>query len=672
MSDYHSIAVVILAGMRDFGREAISSRVPVALWPAGGESALKRLLAHLAKQGLKNITICSNGDSTLLAEALDIKSLSELQLVFRDELLPVGTAGSIRDAVNGQEHKLILVLPAAMMRPPDIGLLIEDHRRQESDLTVFFNPGPGKDETRGDAANIYICSSSVLENIPAQGYYDIKEGLISELIRAGKHVHNAVLPQNIGNFRDRQGYLDAIGDYLENAGQADINLKQCHHSDNRIIWKGSGATIEPQAKIYGRVVLLDNVHIETGAVIFGPTIIGRNVSIGKNSVIVNSVLWDDSNVGENCEIQHCLIDYHVCVPSNSVVTGESVEIELQGELSSFLAGLSKVMWDKVELLKMRMLPGFERALPNRLRHQRAVLPWLAAGFILVAFSWSYWPGIKDLLHIWQRSDEYSSGILVPFLAVYVLWSRRRRIAGVQIRPCWWGLPAFVAAQAVRFFGLFFMYGSAERLSVVLSIAALVLLLFGWKLFQKVSPIMLFLFLMLPWPNQVQSAVSLPLQQWATSSAVFCLETAGYAVTRDGNVIHIGQASVAVAEACNGLRMVTAFFVISALVVLLVERPWWEKLVVFVSSLPIALFCNTVRLALTAVAFTILKGEYWEKMFHDFGGYAMMPLALAIVVGEFWFLARLVTVPEKERAAVINRGKRLIGDANRADRSIDYE
>jgi len=206
----------------------------------------------------------------------------------------------------------------------------------------------------------------------------------------------------------------------------------------------------------------------------------------------------------------------------------------------------------------------------------------------------------------------------------------------------------------------------------LSIAALVLLLFGWKLFQKVSPIMLFLFLMLPWPNQVQSAVSLPLQQWATSSAVFCLETAGYAVTRDGNVIHIGQASVAVAEACNGLRMVTAFFVISALVVLLVERPWWEKLVVFVSSLPIALFCNTVRLALTAVAFTILKGEYWEKMFHDFGGYAMMPLALAIVVGEFWFLARLVTVPEKERAAVINRGKRLIGDANRADRSIDYE
>jgi exosortase len=242
--------------------------------------------------------------------------------------------------------------------------------------------------------------------------------------------------------------------------------------------------------------------------------------------------------------------------------------------------------------------------------------------------------------------------LVPFLAVYILWSRREQIAGIEIKPSLWGIPAFIGAQAVRFFGLFFMFGSAERLSIVLSIAALVLLLFGWEFFRKVSSVMLFLFLMLPWPNKVQGAIALPLQQWSTSSAVFCLETMGYEIVREGNVIHIGNASVAVAEACNGLRMITAFFVISGLIVLLVKRPWWEKLVVFVSSLPIALFCNTVRLAVTAIAFTALEGEYWEKMFHDFGGYAMMPLALAMVVGELWFLAKLTTAPKEEKVVLI--------------------
>jgi exosortase len=291
-------------------------------------------------------------------------------------------------------------------------------------------------------------------------------------------------------------------------------------------------------------------------------------------------------------------------------------------------------------------------LPNqRQQQERNILPWLATGFVFLAFLWSYWPGIVDLWNTWQRSDEYSSGLLVPFLAAYILWSKRRQIIGVRIQPSLWGLLAFVGAQAVRFFGLFFMYGSAERLSIVLSIAALVLLLFGWKFFRKVSPIMLFLLLMLPWPNRVQAALALPLQQWATSSAVFCLEVIGYEVVREGNIIHIGQASVAVAEACNGLRMITAFFVISGLVVLLVERAWWEKLIVFVSSLPIALLCNTVRLAITAIAFTVLKGEYWEKMFHDFGGYAMMPLALAIIVGELWFLAKLTTAPKQDRIVV---------------------
>jgi exosortase len=216
-----------------------------------------------------------------------------------------------------------------------------------------------------------------------------------------------------------------------------------------------------------------------------------------------------------------------------------------------------------------------------------------------------------------------------------------------MRPSLWGLFAFVAAQGIRWFGLFFMYGSVERLSIILSVAALVLLLFGWQFFRKISTVLLFLCLMLPWPYRIQAAVAMPLQHWATSSAVFCLEMIGYEVVREGNVIHIGQASVAVAEACNGLRMITAFFVISGLVVLLIKRELWEKLLIFASGLPIALFCNTVRLTITAIAFTMLSGEYWEKIFHDFGGYAMMPLALGMIVLEFWLLTKITATPSEK-------------------------
>jgi exosortase len=658
--DIHRIAVdniriIILAAGRDFGRCPIASRLPAALWPVAGESALEHLLLHLAGQGIKHITICSYGDSSLLKKAIDIETIRTLDVRFRDEPLPVGTAGSIRDAVDDQEHKLILVLPAAMIHPPDVGLLIEAHLEQESDLTVLFNPGSGNDETRGKAANIYVCNPSVLGCIPAEGYYDVKESLIPEMIRLGKRVRYAMLPYSVGNFHSGQRYLDAVCDYLGNVTEADIGLKMTERNDNHVIWKGSGVTVESGARIYGRVALLEGVHIEAGAVIFGPTILGRNVGIGRDSVVVNSVLWDGSQVGDNCEVQRCVIDYHALVPSNSIAVGKSIVSEPKGKLGNLIGRLSKMVENGATILQLRpkqVCDNLNVKQPNRRQQQeRDILPWLATGFVFLAFLWSYWPGIVDLWNTWQRSDEYSSGLLVPFLAAYILWSRRQQIIGVRIQPSLWGLPAFVGAQAVRFFGLFFVYGSMERLSVVLSIAAMVLLLFGWGFFRKVSPIVLFLLLMLPWPNRVQAAVALPLQQWATSSAVFCLEVTGYEVAHEGNIIHIGNVAVAVAEACNGLRMVTAFFVIGGLVVLLVERAWWEKLIVFASSLPIALLCNTVRLAVTAIAFTVLKGEYWEKMFHDFGGYAMMPLALAIIVGELWFLAKLTTAPKQDRIVV---------------------
>jgi len=91
-----------------------------------------------------------------------------------------------------------------------------------------------------------------------------------------------------------------------------------------------------------------------------------------------------------------------------------------------------------------------------------------------------------------------------------------------------------------------------------------------------------------------------------------------------------------------------------LVALLVKRTWCEKLLILVSSLPIAFLCNTLRLATTAVFFTFIEGQTWEQRLHNWGGYAMMPLALALVVGQLWLLARLTTPPTELAQVIISR------------------
>jgi len=651
-----NIKVIILAGSRDFGRCSIASRLPTALWPVVDRPVLERLLRHLSRQRIKQAVVCTNGDGSLLKQSIDASDYTELE--FLEEPLPVGTAGCIRDAAGDETDALLLVLPASIMSPPKIDALISAHRNGQSDLTVMFNPGRSYGKSLGEPAGIYVCEMSVLEHIPKAGYFDIKEELIPEMLRAGKTVYAATLPNQAGNFRDRQEYLSAIANYLDSAPKLNTDLKLHKRPDSQNVWMAADARVEPGAQIYGTVAIMDGARISRGAVVLGPTILGKDVSIGKDSVVVNSVIWNDAKVGANCEIQRCIIDYEAIVPRNTVVEEEAIAFKPRGPLEGYLSGAveaAKNSRSRLQHALQRWLGKTNEKVPYWVHsHKTKIAPWLAGSLVLIAFLWSYWPDLGNLWNLWQRSDEYSSGLLVPFLAVYVLWSRRHDIARCRIRFSVWGLFAFVVAQAVRLFGLFFMYSSAERLSIALSIAALVLLLFGWQLLRKISTVLLFLCLMLPWPNRVQTAVTLPLQRWATSSAVFCLETIGYEVTQEGNVIHIGDASVAVAEACNGLRMITAFFVISGLVVLLVKRAWWEKLIVLASSLPIALLCNTTRLAITAVFFTVLEGEHWEEIFHDFGGYAMMPLALVAIVAELWLLAKLTTLPSKKEAIIIKR------------------
>lgn len=644
-----NVKVVILAGSRDYGRCPIASRLPMPLWSIAGEPVLEHLIRNLARQRIKDVVICSNGDGPLLQSS--IAGVNSIRLKFLNEKLPLGTAGCIREAADGERDQLLVVFPASIISPPKIDVLISTHQKSRSDLTVIFNPSQGNSNVPGEAAGIYICETGVLRHIPREGYFDIKEGLISALLHAGKTVHTIVLPNHVGNFRDWRGYLCAIADYLENNPKLNADLKLSKLNGSHTLWMAPNSRLDSSVRIYGPVVVMDGASISEGAVVFGPAIIGRDVSIGKDSTVINSVLWDDAKVGMNCEIQRCLIDYHTTVPSNTVVEEKAIPFRKKVIFASSVSSLLEVGRNNVSKLQQtlqRQLSKLDMKLPDWIQSRRTkITQWLAVGFVMIAFIWSYWPGLVNLWNVWQRSDEYSSGLLVPFLAIYILMSRRRDITQCPIRPSVWGLGVFLVAQSIRLFGLFFLYSSAENLSIVLSIAALVLLLFGWRLFRKISAVLLFLCLMLPWPNRVQAAIALPLQQWATSSAVFCLEMMGYEVIQEGNVIHIARATVAVAEACNGLRMVTAFFVISGLVVLLVRRAWWEKIIVLVSSLPIALLCNTVRLTITAIAFTVLTGEHWEKIFHDFGGYAMMPLALAVIVTELWLLTKLTMLPVKE-------------------------
>lgn len=278
---------------------------------------------------------------------------------------------------------------------------------------------------------------------------------------------------------------------------------------------------------------------------------------------------------------------------------------------------------------------------------------------LVAITaWSYRGVLLGLLYAWRKNDDYSAGQLVPLVVAFLVWRERAALRQCVLRPCWWGgIGLLAAALLVRLFGYLFMFWSALDYSFVLTTAGLVLLVAGRQVFRRLGWIFLFLILMFPLPGSIHNLISGPLQGLATAGSVFFLEASGVRVSHQGNVVLLNDTmSVAVAEACSGLRMLTAFIVVAAFIAYMVQRPRWQKAALLLSSIPVAVICNMIRIFLTAMLMLYVNAELAEKFFHDFAGLVMMPAAVFLLFGELALMARLVAQESKPARQVVTRSR----------------
>ncbi len=279
--------------------------------------------------------------------------------------------------------------------------------------------------------------------------------------------------------------------------------------------------------------------------------------------------------------------------------------------------------------------------------------WLLCVLGLAAcLLWSHWATLVDLRGFWSRNDDYSAGQLVPLVAIYLVWRERAHLRARVARPSPWGLGLLALAELLRLGGVYYGFGSIERLALVAAIAGVVLLAAGRPVFWRLRWVLAFLLLMLPLPARLHEAIALPLQHLATHLAAITLELLGFFVVREGHILRLdAQTTVGVTEACSGLRMLTAFIFVSAVLAFLVRRPAWQKVLLVASSIPIAVLCNTIRSAATAVFVYYAQNPDLSEKFHDLAGLAMMPLAIVLSLALLRFLAFLAPVDDVCQAHV---------------------
>ncbi len=253
-----------------------------------------------------------------------------------------------------------------------------------------------------------------------------------------------------------------------------------------------------------------------------------------------------------------------------------------------------------------------------------------------ALLWSYWPVLREMAARWAHDPRYSHGFLVPFFACYLLSTRRLEGPGFGPASC----PAlflFAAGAALRLFGAYLFISWFESVSLLISLAGVVLLLGGWSSLRRCWASIAFLIFMVPLPFRIEGSLGAPLQRIATVASACVLQVFGLPAFSSGNTIVIDDFHIGIIEACNGLGMAYMFLACSVGAALLVRRPFLDSAILIASAIPIALAANIARIVTTGLLHEVVGGRIADAVYHDLAGWLMMLMALLIL----WLECKLI-------------------------------
>jgi exosortase len=271
--------------------------------------------------------------------------------------------------------------------------------------------------------------------------------------------------------------------------------------------------------------------------------------------------------------------------------------------------------------------------------RRSALACAALAYILL-----YGTVFQSLFQNWVRDPNYSHGFIILPIAGYLVWQRRERLASEPLRPSLFGLVVIAASLGMLLVGTAGIEFFLMRTSAIAVVAGAIVFLAGWRWLRILAFPLAFTLLMIPIPALVFYRIAFPLQLLATRFGVGVLQFAGIPVLREGNVIVLTQTTLEVAEACSGIRSLVSLFTLAVLYGYFCESRRIPRMLIALSSIPIAIVMNGLRVAGTGIAAHHIGGAAATGFFHTFSGWLVFVASFAALGTVVAGVRRLSGVP----------------------------
>ena len=292
--------------------------------------------------------------------------------------------------------------------------------------------------------------------------------------------------------------------------------------------------------------------------------------------------------------------------------------------------------------------------------------------------------LRKLGYDWWNDENYSHGLLIPFIIGYILWSQRERLAAAPMRPSvLWGGAAVVMALFALWAGTAGAELFMQRISLVLIIVGTVVYCWGFHLLRLVLVPLALLLLAIPIPTIIFNKVAFPLQLFASRCAVWSMTLFDIPVLRQGNVIELlplGAREIKkleVVEACSGIRSLMTLVTLAVVfayftnpgeddpkdghkpggMTRLKSYGFWRSAVIIGSAVPIAIFTNALRVSGTGVLAHYYGTEVADGFFHSFSGWVIYIVAFLMLFGVGWIMDRFKPAPRAPRGKKLELDER---------------
>jgi len=246
---------------------------------------------------------------------------------------------------------------------------------------------------------------------------------------------------------------------------------------------------------------------------------------------------------------------------------------------------------------------------------------------------AYLPTLRWMYERWVEAESYyGHGFLIPLISVYVVWQRRSALKKIAVSGSMVGLYIIAACLMVHIVCAALKVYFISGFTFVIALYGLILFFFGKEMTKNLIFPIFFLYAMIPLPLVLVGNLTVKLKLFAAQISTLLLNWVGFPSIRDGSVIRMPGSFIEVAAPCSGLRSIISLLTLGLIFAYAMKISFVKKAILFLSSIPIAIATNVMRIMAVAIVNDLYGGKVAMGTFHDVTGYAVFVVAFLLLLG----------------------------------------